>query len=163
MPTTFVQPNSLASLVGTYLTIDYPSIGIDQYLGMITAVVPLMSTEADKPKLKLVIDPTPAAPPTLKDTPPPTPPSPGFTLGNLDKSNEKRQQVDGTHYAMMSIEPVDYALANQLNCLQFCMVKHASRYPNKGEAVTDLKKVIDYAQIALKRQFGVDSTITYAS
>lgn len=72
-----------------------------------------------------------------------------------------QQQIDGDHYRKLSIDPVEYSLANDLNCLQFSIVKHASRYPHKGEAIMDLKKVIHYAQIALERQYGVLSQISY--
>jgi hypothetical protein len=72
-----------------------------------------------------------------------------------------KQQIDGDHYRKLKIDPVEFSLANDLNCLAFSIVKHATRYPHKGEAVTDLKKVIHYAQIALERQYGVLSQVTY--
>jgi hypothetical protein len=72
-----------------------------------------------------------------------------------------QQQIDGDHYRKLKVDPVEFALANDLNCLAFSIVKHATRYPHKGEAVTDLKKVIHYAQIALERQYGVLSQVTY--
>ena len=70
-------------------------------------------------------------------------------------------QIDGDHYKKMGIQPIDYALQNDLNAVQFSIVKHATRYPHKGEAITDLKKVIHYAQIALERQYNVLSQVNY--
>lgn len=72
-----------------------------------------------------------------------------------------RKQVDGDHYDTMAIDPCHFCDVNKHNPYQFSMIKHASRYPNKNEAVTDLKKVIDYAQLALQRQYGIESKIVF--
>jgi hypothetical protein len=87
-----------------------------------------------------------------------------FVVGedlNFPPPKLERKQVDGNHYDTMAMDPVSFCDLNKHNPYQFSMIKHASRYPNKGEAVIDLKKVIDYAQLALLRQYGVESKIVY--
>lgn len=70
-------------------------------------------------------------------------------------------QHGGSHYKGMGIEPVEIALANNLDCLQFSVVKYVSRHKLKGSGVEDLKKCIHFAQMALEKQYGVTSVVTY--
>lgn len=77
------------------------------------------------------------------------------------KSTVLAIQHGGTHYKGMGIEPVQFSLANNLDCLQFSVVKYVSRHKLKGTGVEDLKKCIHFAQMALEQQYGVSTTVTY--
>lgn len=69
-------------------------------------------------------------------------------------------QHGGNHYKGMKIQPVEYAKANDLDCLQFSVVKYITRHRLKAGA-EDLKKCIHFAQMALKMDYGVDSKVEY--
>lgn len=69
-------------------------------------------------------------------------------------------QYGGNHYKGMKIQPVEYAKANDLDCLQFSVVKYITRHRLKAGA-EDLKKCIHFAQMALKMDYGVDSKVEY--
>lgn len=62
-------------------------------------------------------------------------------------------QVGGTHYSDMKKQPIEFISANNMNFIDGNMVKYASRHhaKNKDE---DLKKVIHYAILALKYDYG---------
>lgn len=64
----------------------------------------------------------------------------------------KDRQVAGGHYQKMAIQPIDYITENDLNWFQGNMVKYATRYPHKGCAVDDLRKIIHYAELALEAE-----------
>ena len=70
-------------------------------------------------------------------------------------------QHGGSHYKGMGIQPVEYAKANGLDCLEFSVVKYVSRHKLKGSGVEDLKKCIHFAQMALQMDYGVTSAVTY--
>ena len=57
-------------------------------------------------------------------------------------------QVGGTHYKTMKIQPVEFILANDLDFCQGNIIKYTCRYKQKG-GVEDLKKVIHYAQLLI--------------
>ena len=54
------------------------------------------------------------------------------------------------HYNM-TIPPIDYILANELDFCSGNIVKYASRWDKKGTPTEDLKKIIEYANILLLR------------
>jgi Protein of unknwon function (DUF3310) len=58
------------------------------------------------------------------------------------------KQVGGTHYKDMSIQPIEFILANGLGFCEGNIVKYACRYKQKG-GVQDLKKVIHYAELLI--------------
>lgn len=64
-------------------------------------------------------------------------------------------QVGGAHYKDMKIQPLEFTMANNLDFIQGNVVKYICRHKNKN-GVEDLKKVIHYAQLAAKMQYGVD-------
>jgi hypothetical protein len=84
----------------------------------------------------------------------------GHAVANALETS-RRRQVDGTHYETMAMDPISWCELNKFTPLQFCMIKHAARYPRKDEDVLDLKKVIDYAMIALK-QYGIEAFAQYS-
>lgn len=56
-------------------------------------------------------------------------------------------QVGGDHYKgqKILIEPWDYCMANQLDPMQFGIIKYTTRWPDKG-GIQDLRKVQHYLQ-----------------
>lgn len=66
----------------------------------------------------------------------------------LDLTSPLDQQVGGTHYKTMKIQPVEFILANDLDFCQGNIIKYTCRYKQKG-GVEDLKKVIHYAQLLI--------------
>jgi hypothetical protein len=59
------------------------------------------------------------------------------------------------HYARNKIEPVYFAIENELNGFQFNIVKYAVRAPYKhATPIEDLKKILRYAEMWIKRESG---------
>lgn len=54
-------------------------------------------------------------------------------------SNTNEQQVGGTHYKQLRIEPWDYIAANNLGFFEGSVVKYVTRWDRKG-GVADLRK-----------------------
>jgi hypothetical protein len=52
-------------------------------------------------------------------------------------------QVGGTHYTRMTIQPLEYVLANGIGFVEGCVIKYVSRWQHKG-GVEDLKKARDF-------------------
>lgn len=61
-------------------------------------------------------------------------------------------QVGGSHYKKYIIQPVEYAMANQLNYCQANAVKYVTRYRDKGGA-EDLCKAIHNLKIILQLEY----------
>lgn len=66
------------------------------------------------------------------------------------------KQIGGDHYKHMMIQPLEYALANNLGVCEHAVVKYISRWRDKG-GVDDLRKVIHYAEILVEMELGVES------
>lgn len=49
------------------------------------------------------------------------------------------KQEGGDHYKSLSIQPMEYGMANGLDPLQFSILKYVTRFRNKN-GVADLKK-----------------------
>ena len=49
-------------------------------------------------------------------------------------------QVGGSHYTRLSIQPMQYSMANELNALQHTIIKYVTRYQDKGTTLQDLAK-----------------------
>lgn len=58
------------------------------------------------------------------------------------------EQVGGTHYKDLKVQPVEYILANGLGFCEGNVVKYITRYSRKN-GVEDLRKVIHYAQLLI--------------
>ncbi len=58
-------------------------------------------------------------------------------------------QVGGDHYKHYSIQPVEYAMANNLNVCQASVVKYVTRYKDKG-GVEDLEKAIHFLRLLIE-------------
>ena len=55
------------------------------------------------------------------------------------------QQVGGSHYKTLKIQPVEFILANQLGFCEGSIIKYTCRYKQKG-GIEDLKKAIWYIE-----------------
>ena len=60
-------------------------------------------------------------------------------------------QVGGSHYTQYKIQPIEYAMANNLNACQANVVKYVTRYKDKG-GVEDLFKAKHYIDILIERE-----------
>lgn len=58
------------------------------------------------------------------------------------------EQVGGGHYKTMTIQPVEFILANELGFCEGNIIKYTCRYKQKG-GIQDLKKVIHYAEMLI--------------
>jgi len=61
------------------------------------------------------------------------------------------RQISGNHYKTMMIQPLEYALANNLGICEHAVVKYISRWRDKG-GVDDLRKAIHYCEILIERE-----------
>ncbi len=66
----------------------------------------------------------------------------------------KDTQVGGSHYKGMPIQPIEYITENGLSFIQGNIVKYATRYPHKGCAVDDLRKIKHYCDLEIERLIG---------
>lgn len=63
-------------------------------------------------------------------------------------------QVGGEHYKL-PIQPLQYALANDLGIMEHAVVKYTTRHEKKGGA-QDIRKGIDYLIKILKHKYNED-------
>jgi hypothetical protein len=83
---------------------------------------------------------------------------PGVSLCNgLDVANTELQakdnQIGGSHYKDMAIQPAEYIEKNGLSYLEGCVIKYTSRHRQKGKA-QDLRKAIHCLQLLLDLEYG---------
>jgi hypothetical protein len=64
-------------------------------------------------------------------------------------NNPLTEQVGGSHYKTMKIQPIEFILANELPFCEGNVVKYICRYKQKG-GVEDLNKVIHYARLLIE-------------
>lgn len=67
------------------------------------------------------------------------------------------QQYGGNHYKTMMIQPLEYALANNLGICEHAVIKYISRWRNKG-GVEDLRKAKHYIEILIEREINPNDT-----
>jgi hypothetical protein len=60
------------------------------------------------------------------------------------------EQVGGSHYKTMKIQPLEYALENNLGVCEHAVVKYVSRWKTKG-GIQDLEKARHYIDILIER------------
>lgn len=58
------------------------------------------------------------------------------------------RQVGADHYKSLSIQPIEYILANNLGWLEGNAIKYVTRYKQKGGR-QDIEKAIHYLEILL--------------
>ena len=63
------------------------------------------------------------------------------------------RQVGGTHYKQFKIQPLEYALENNLGVCEHAVIKYVSRWQLKG-GVDDLRKAKHYIDILIEREIG---------
>jgi hypothetical protein len=68
------------------------------------------------------------------------------------KANDK--QIAGQQY-QLSIQPLDFVLANQLGYLEGNVIKYVSRHKSKGGRA-DILKAIHYLEKILEVEYGVE-------
>lgn len=56
------------------------------------------------------------------------------------------EQVGGSHYKELAIQPIEYIMKNELGWCEGNIVKYITRWKQKG-GVKDIDKVIHYAQL----------------
>lgn len=62
------------------------------------------------------------------------------------------QQVGGTHYVGLAIQPVEYAHRNNLNFCQGSIVKYVTRYKDKN-GLEDLKKARHFIDLLIQMEY----------
>jgi hypothetical protein len=67
-----------------------------------------------------------------------------------------KKQVGGDHYKKLKIQPIEYALANDLGICEHAVVKYVSRWKDKN-GVEDLRKAIHYIEMLIQREINEDS------
>lgn len=67
-----------------------------------------------------------------------------------------KKQVGGDHYKKLKIQPIEYALANNLGICEHAVVKYVSRWKDKN-GVEDLRKAIHYIEMLIQREINEDS------
>lgn len=65
-------------------------------------------------------------------------------------------QVDGNHYIKLAIQPMEYSMKNNLNCLQHTIIKYVTRYKDK-KGKLDLEKAIHCLQMLIEMEYGNES------
>ena len=58
-------------------------------------------------------------------------------------------QVGGDHYKSLKIQPLEYALANDLGICEHAVIKYVTRWKHKG-GVDDLRKAKHYIDIMIE-------------
>ncbi len=62
------------------------------------------------------------------------------------------EQVGGTHYAEMAIQPIDFIMKNELSFAEGNVVKYVCRYRKKG-GKADLLKAKQYIDFLLQQHY----------
>ncbi len=61
------------------------------------------------------------------------------------------EQVGGDHYKQLKIQPLEYALENDLGICEHAVIKYVSRWKDKG-GVEDLRKARHYIDLMIERE-----------
>lgn len=69
------------------------------------------------------------------------------------ETNPLDSQVGGQHYNKYAVQPIEFAMANNLNYCQANAIKYVTRYRDKG-GKEDLEKAIHNIQILIKLEYG---------
>ena len=68
-------------------------------------------------------------------------------------SDPLNSQVGGQHYKKYAIQPVEYAMANNLNYCQANAIKYVTRYRDKN-GKEDLLKAIHNLEVLIELEYG---------
>lgn len=70
-------------------------------------------------------------------------------------------QIGGNHYKQCKIQPVEFIEANDLQFLEGCIVKRATRHNrNGGKGRQDIEKAIHELQLLLELRYPIDEVKT---
>ena len=73
---------------------------------------------------------------------------------NTEQTNApQNEQVGGTHYTEMAIQPIDFIMKNGLSFAEGNVVKYVSRYKRKG-GLQDLLKAKHYLDLLICQESG---------
>ena len=61
------------------------------------------------------------------------------------------KQVGGGHYLKMPIQPMQYAMANSLDALQFSILKYVTRFRDKN-GIADLNKAMHCLELLIEHE-----------
>ena len=64
-----------------------------------------------------------------------------------------RQQIGGSHYKNLAIQPMEYAYKNHLDPLQFSVVKYVTRFRDKA-GKQDLEKAKHCIDMLIEMEYG---------
>lgn len=70
-----------------------------------------------------------------------------------ESANPLSEQVGGSHYKDMAIQPVEFCMRNNLNFCQSSAIKYICRYKSKNGA-QDIDKAIHFLQILKQIEYG---------
>ena len=63
-------------------------------------------------------------------------------------------QVGGDHYKQLKIQPLEYALENDLGICEHAVIKYVSRWRDKN-GIEDLRKARHYIDLLIEREIAV--------
>ena len=66
------------------------------------------------------------------------------------------EQVGGSHYKNMKIQPVEFIHANGIPYLEGNVIKYVTRHRQKN-GLEDLKKAIHYLKLLIQLEYGGDT------
>ena len=72
---------------------------------------------------------------------------------NMRLTNALDNQVGGSHYAEMTIQPAEFIVFNEIGFLEGNVIKYICRHQNKNGA-EDIKKAIHYCELLLQLKYG---------
>ena len=75
-------------------------------------------------------------------------------ITGLTEPKPSSQQVDGSHYKDMIIQPSEYCQKNKLGFMESSAIKYVSRHPKKNKEA-DVRKAIHCLQLLLEFEYGV--------
>lgn len=85
-------------------------------------------------------------------------------MSDNDFINPWDVQVGGNHYKGFKIQPTQFALANNLNALQFSVVKRISRYNlPTGKGLQDLMKIKHEIDLLIQHDYEGSFGLVYGS
>jgi hypothetical protein len=93
------------------------------------------------------------------DTQPPTGEIVTSSSGTPDSS--LKIQVGGDHYRQYKHQPIVIARDNELDAMQFSVIKYVMRHKNK-DGLKDIRKAIHFLQMIAEYDYGVFVPIEYA-
>lgn len=73
---------------------------------------------------------------------------------NQQRAGPINEQVGGSHYKDMAIQPVEYIHRNGLGFIEGCVVKYVSRWRVKG-GVEDLRKARHFIDLLIELEAGI--------